>query len=357
MSTQTKSFSADRGIEGVSLEATAAGLSLGGTRALLYSHVAIEMLRRQLFHQLGDELARAILAQTGRHAGFNDAQILLQTKAFDGVEAMLETQYGLLASSGFGRFQILDLAVNPAAKEMYTRVRCDGAPEAESHRRLFGKSRAPACCHLVGYSTGWSSAVVGVPVLTIESHCVAKGDDHCEFETMPYAEFVGPEASFWKQAFESTSKSLAQQLAEQLEVIQRQMATIQEQQEDIARLSTPVLQISDRVLVMPIIGSLDPARVATISEALLEAIVRRRAAGVIIDLTGVAVLDTTTAAHLIGMFRSVRLLGAKAVLSGISPSMSQVLVAEGTDLLAEIATRQTLQGAVRYIESRIDADG
>lgn len=337
----TKSFSSE----------LADGLSLGGSRALLYSHVAIEMLRRQLFHQLGDELARSILAQAGREAGFNDAQVLLQTQSFDNVEAMLEAQYTILARSGFGRFELLDLVVKPSSREMYARVRCQDAPEGESHRRLFGTTTSPECCHLVGYSTGWSSAMTGMRVLTIETHCTAKGDDHCEFETLPYSEVVGPEAAFWKQTFENTSTSLAQQLEEKLSTIEEQMATITAQADDLAKLSTPLLQVKDDVIVLPIIGSLDPARLLSMSETLLEEIVRRRARAVIIDLTGVAVLDTATASQFMGMVRTVRLLGSKALLSGISPSMAQVLVMEGIDL-STIPTERTLQAALRRLEER-----
>ncbi|HVJ91125.1 MAG TPA: STAS domain-containing protein [Labilithrix sp.] len=347
-----KSFSAEQGLDGVGLKASRDGISLAGARALLYSHVAMEMQRRQLFHQLGEDLARAILAQSGRHAGFNDAQLVFQTHTFDDdAERMFEAQYALLATSGFGRFDVLDLTVNTSARAVHARVRCHASPEAESHRRLFGSASTPACCHLVGYSTGWSSRVTSVRVLTVETHCIAKGDEYCEFETLPYGDAMGAEAALWKRAFESTSSSLAQQLRDKLETIERQMETITAQAADLARLSTPILQISDDVLVLPVIGTVDSARVTSMVESLMEEIVRRRASGVVIDVTGVAVLDSATASHLIGMVRAVRLLGSQAVLSGISPSMSQILVTQGIEL-GEIPTHRTLQDAVRFIDRR-----
>ena len=339
----------EHGLESI-LQIGRNGIELGGTRALLYSHVAIEMLRRQLFHQVGDELARAVLAQSGREAGFHDAQLLLQLRQFDSTEAMLEAQYEFLARSGFGRFELLDLAVKRPT-EIYVRVRCHGAPEAESHLQLFGPTDAPACCHLVGYSTGWSSAMTGMRVLSVETHCVAKGDSHCEFETLPYDDFVGPEAAFWKQTFESTGRSLAQQLNEKLAMIEEQMQTISTQAADLARLSTPILQVQDSVLVLPVIGTVDAERVATMSETLLEEIVRRKAAGVIIDVTGVATLDASTANQLVSMIRAVRLLGSKAVVSGISPTISQLLVMEGIDL-RELPTQRTLQDALQFFVRR-----
>lgn len=350
--TASNSFSAERGLDEIILGKGPEGLSFAGGRVMLYSHVAIEMLRRQLFHQLGDDLARAILAQAGREAGFNDAQLLLQAHSFDTTASMLEAQYALLARSGFGRFEVLDLAVEAEANEVYAHVRCHASPEAESHRRLFGAAAHPACCHLVGYSTGWSSAVLGSPALTIESHCVAKGDAYCEFETLPDTDFVGPEAAFWRQAFENTSGSLARQLNEKLSTIETQMATITAQAEDIDRMSTPILQVRDDILVLPVIGSVTQSRVSTMSETLLQAIVRHHASGVIIDVTGVANLDVSSASQLMSMVRAVRLLGSMPVVSGISAKMSQVLVADGADFTG-LSPQRTLQDALRHLEGRL----
>lgn len=334
---------------GLSLESTSRGLFFGGSRALLYSHVAVEMLRKQLFHQLGDELARAILAQSSRHGGFNDAQLVLQEHSFSRIEDMIAAQYRYLTASGFGDFTIMDLVVNKASREAYVRVKCDGSPEAESHRRLFGTATTPACCHLVGYSTGWTTAMAGFQLLTIETHCVAKGDDHCEMESMPYADFVGPEAAFWKRAFESTSASLAQELQEKLSTIQAQLETIAAQKKAIDALSTPILQVADDLLVLPIIGNIDRDRAQTMTERLLHVISDRAARGVILDVTGVDVLDTVSGSHLLHMARAAILLGARIVITGISPAVAHVLVAESVDI-SGIPTLRTLQDGLQYLQ-------
>jgi len=347
MQATSKSFSA--GTDSA-LEIMGDGLAIGGSRALVYSHVTIEMLRRQLFHQLGDELARSILAQAGRHAGFNDAQVALQTEAFARIDDAIAAQFAALAGSGFGRFELVELVCHVKKREIYVRVRCQGSSEAESHRRLFGVGASPACCHLVGYMAGWSSSVTGESLLTVESHCLAKGDDHCEFETLLYADFVGPEAAFWKSAFESTSRSLAQQLKEQLETTQRQMATISAQREDIAVLSTPVLQLAEDVLALPVVGRVDAQRAAVMSETLLQEVVAHRAFGVILDLTGLTAVDSSTVTHFIKLGRAIRMLGAHTVMTGISPETSQLLV--GADIqLAEIVTQRSLEAGIRYLET------
>ena len=333
----------------VTLLSDTSGLYLAGSRAVAYSHVAVDMLRKQLVHQLGEDLARAIVAQSGRHGGFNDAQLLLQERSFDGVEDMLASQYELLTASGFGSFEVVSLAVDRPAGEAYVCVRCRSSPEAASQRRLFGGSTTSACWHLVGYSTGWTSAMTGMALLTIESRCVARGDAYCELETLPYDDVVGPEAAFWKRAFESTSTSLAQELAEKLATIEAQMATIESQSTAIAELSAPILQLDDDLLVLPVVGAVDQARARSMTERLLPEIVRRRARGVIMDVTGVASLNAETADHLIGMARAATLLGTRMVLTGISPAVAEVLVTDDVHL-AGLVTRRSLQDGIRYFK-------
>ena len=327
------------------------GLHLEGTRALLYSHVAVDMLRKQLIHQVGEDLARSIVAQAGRHAGFNDAQLLLQERHFARVEDMLEMQYRFLTASGFGGFNVLELALDPPTRQAYVRVTCAASPEADSHRRLFGSATAPACWHLVGYSTGWTSAMTGLPLLTVESRCMARGDDHCELETMPYDDFVGPEASFWKRAFESTGKSLAQELTNKLATIQQQVATIGEQRSAIAELSAPILQVAENLLVVPIVGNINSVGARAITERLLPEVARRATRGVIVDVTGVEVMDGETAGHLLGMARAVMLLGARIIVTGISPAVAQTLVSEDVGFTS-LVTRQTLQDGIRHFREQ-----
>jgi anti-anti-sigma regulatory factor/predicted hydrocarbon binding protein len=314
------------------------------------------MLRKQLFHQLGEDLARAILAQSAHHSGWNDAQLLLQELPFDNLEAMLSAQYGLLGKSGFGVFTVHDLAVNKAASEVYIRVVCRNSPEAESHRRLFGTATLPACCHLVGYSSGWASAVMGMQVLTIETRCMAKNDEYCEFETLPYEDFFGPEALFWKRAFEDTSRSLAQELKEQLHTIQRQLSLIQQQRITLAALAAPILQIADGVLALPIIGGVDGERATMITEKLLETIIAQRAWGIIIDVTAVESIDNAIAQSLSRMVSSARFLGGRVVLTGIAPAVAQVLVTQDVRL-ADVQTCRSLQDGIRFLKENARRNG
>jgi rsbT co-antagonist protein RsbR len=357
MNTHSASVLPGRIQQAYSIEARPQGLFLGGSRALVHSHVATEMLRQQLFRQVGDDLARAILAQAGRHGGWNDAQLLLQEQPFDSLESMVAAQYDLLCSSGYGNFEIYDLVMARSKGEAYIRVVCTDSPEAESHRRLFGRAAAPACCHLVGYSSGWASAMSGMPLLTIETRCVARGDERCEFETLPYEDFVGPDAAFWKSAFESTSQSLALELKAKLATIEKQSATIEQQRMAIieqqrvtlAALAAPILRIAEGMIALPIIGAVDEERALLITERLLNAIVAQRARGVIVDVTGVETLDSGTASYLCRMAQAAQLLGVRVVISGISPNVAQVLLGQDVRLI-EVLTCRTLQDGISLLQ-------
>lgn len=120
-----------------------------------------------------------------------------------------------------------------------------------------------------------------------------------------------------------------------------------DQQRRISELSNPVVEIWDGVLLLPVIGTLDDQRASQMSAALLGAVRAKAARVVIVDVTGCNVVDTYTAAHLIQAVRSVRLLGASAVVTGVSATVAADLVKLGVDL-HEISTRRRLADGLRY---------
>jgi anti-anti-sigma factor len=117
---------------------------------------------------------------------------------------------------------------------------------------------------------------------------------------------------------------------------------------DVVReLSTPVIPVHDRVLVLPLVGTIDSIRSAQIMDALLSAVQRERASVVILDVTGVPVVDSRVANHLLQAARAASLLGARCVLVGISPVVAQTIVALGIDL-AGVVTRGNLQAGIAH---------
>lgn len=133
-------------------------------------------------------------------------------------------------------------------------------------------------------------------------------------------------------------------LAAKQSELEAQLATIAKQAEAINKLSTPILEVWSDVLVLPLIGVLDTTRSSEVTEALLTKIVAVQARCVIIDVTGVALVDTGTADSLIRIVRSVSLLGARAVLTGLGPAVSRTLVDLGFDLSAIRTLRSLKQG-------------
>lgn len=123
--------------------------------------------------------------------------------------------------------------------------------------------------------------------------------------------------------------------------------TIRQQAAALLELSTPLIPITDEVLVMPLIGVVDSRRAAQVLDTLLQGIADRQARAAILDITGVAVVDTKVADALIRTARAVELLGAEVVLTGIRPDVAQTLVALGADL-GGLVTRGTLQAGIRY---------
>lgn len=138
----------------------------------------------------------------------------------------------------------------------------------------------------------------------------------------------------------------AQQQREQA-ARERQEAIIEQQQATLAELSSPLLAISDKTVVMPLIGAVDARRIAQIMETLLSGVSASRASTVIVDITGVTLVDTQVANALIQASQAVALLGAQVVLTGIRPEVAQTLVGLGVDL-GGIVTRSTLRDGINY---------
>jgi anti-anti-sigma regulatory factor len=120
---------------------------------------------------------------------------------------------------------------------------------------------------------------------------------------------------------------------------------IRSQEAALRELSTPLIPLSDAVMVMPLIGAIDSKRAQQILEALLQGVAATRATTVILDITGVLVVDTQVANALVRAAQAVKLLGAGVVLTGIRPEVAQTLVGLGVDLRG-IATLGTLQSGV-----------
>lgn len=159
--------------------------------------------------------------------------------------------------------------------------------------------------------------------------------------------------------------ALEQLVADQATRLERAVAESEERAARLARsevalraaideLSTPVLEVALDTLALPLIGVIDSRRAAQIMERLLGAVAEKRARVVIIDVTGVAAIDTSTADHFMKLIRAVRLLGARCILSGVQPAVAATLVAQGVHI-GGVHTSQTLRDAIQQRDTLLQA--
>jgi rsbT co-antagonist protein RsbR len=132
-----------------------------------------------------------------------------------------------------------------------------------------------------------------------------------------------------------------------IERLQEASASQAQLREAIQELSNPIIPVYNGVLVVPLVGRVDSARAQQLTEALLEAIAREQAEIVLLDITGVAVVDTGVANHLMQTARAAGLLGSQVVLVGISAEVAQTLVQLGLDL-GQLVTLSNLQSGIEF---------
>lgn len=149
-----------------------------------------------------------------------------------------------------------------------------------------------------------------------------------------------------KFSFDITESKLLE-----LERQQRHELMIAQQSSALQELSTPILAINDSTVIMPLIGTIDSQRAQLIMDTLLNDIAQSKAKIVIMDITGVSVVDTQVANVFIRTAQAVRLLGADVVITGIRPEIAQTLVGLGVEL-GDIITRSTLQRGIAYALNR-----
>lgn len=133
--------------------------------------------------------------------------------------------------------------------------------------------------------------------------------------------------------------------------LDEQVATIDKQRAAIKELSTPMIEVWAGVLCVPIVGVIDSSRAAEMTSSLLSAVVEKKARFTIIDITGIEAMDTRATDHFLRMARSVRLLGAECVLSGINPNVARSIVHMGVEM-SGIQTYRSLRDALQHHVTR-----
>ena len=149
-------------------------------------------------------------------------------------------------------------------------------------------------------------------------------------------------------AEQEKARSYQQDLEGKLATIERQRIAIQE-------LSTPIMEVWDGVLCVPVVGLMDTARSSEMTSTLLRAVVDKSAKCAIIDITGIDVMDTRTVDHFVRMAKAVRLLGSECVLTGMNPHIAQTCVHMGLDLSNVITHRNLRDALQQYVGQLIQS--
>ncbi|HEY3446536.1 MAG TPA: XylR N-terminal domain-containing protein [Myxococcales bacterium] len=329
-------------------EPEAGRLMLDKNRMLLFRQEAMGTLRKLLGEQLGDKLSRALLTQFGFRCGSEDHRTL--SKAYQWDTEIDELACGPVIHTWEGIVKATPTLIefDRAKGNFLMKGTWTNSYEAELHLAEFGQTDHPVCHTLTGYASGWVSSFWGKPMVAIEPKCRGRGDSICEFEIRP-ADQWGPEIEPWTQALSATNYSLTKELEDKLAMIEAQRAAI-------AQLSTPIIQVWDEILCLPVVGTVDTARSAEMTDRVLEAVVRQRARSVIVDITGIEMMDTKTADHFIKMAKAIKLLGSEPIITGISPSIAQTLTHIGVEL-GDIRTLRSLRDALRLLLVGEVADG
>ena len=176
------------------------------------------------------------------------------------------------------------------------------------------------------------------------------------YRVIEQADLPSPEVLAASRALEELGYQIAQVTIDLhhhdlVDRLQEASATQAQLREAIQELSTPIIPLYSGVLAVPLVGRVDSQRAQALTEAMLEAIAREQAEIVLLDITGVAVVDTNVANHLIQTARAAALLGSQVVLVGISAEVAQTLVQLGLDL-GQLVTLSNLQSGLEYALSR-----
>jgi rsbT co-antagonist protein RsbR len=167
-------------------------------------------------------------------------------------------------------------------------------------------------------------------------------------------ELAGPEET--RAAYRSIEKLVAFDMALAMDsYIAAQLDALARHQAAIREMSTPVIEVHDKVLLLPLIGSIDTHRADQLMETVLVEIAEKQASAIIIDIAGVPVVDTKVADHLIKTTEAVRLLGAQTILSGISPTIAKTIVNLGMDI-SSMHTRGQLAAALEKAFQIVGSD-
>jgi len=320
--------------------------------ALLWLNPSLLKILRPLADEIGIPLFRLLVAHSGSFGTAEDYHDVVKALGATFEEGLLA--WGeVISTIGWGRLELpfCDMQQRRAI------VRIRNPWELDMQR---GQAVNWGCPFLQGKIIGLFTHAFGVPCWADEKNMVTDGDEtSVEFHVYESNRTIESEIAILREARERerqqrlldeiAAKTLELQKANE-ERLQLQEQIIAMQARTLAELSTPLIPLNKRVLLMPLIGAFDSQRTQLTVDRLLHGVAEYHASVVILDITGVPIVDTHVASALMQAAQAVRLLGAEVVLTGIRPEVAQTLVGMGVSLQG-IVTRGTLQSGIEYANS------
>ncbi|MRG95427.1 STAS domain-containing protein [Polyangium spumosum] len=301
-----------------------------------------------LQRSVGTERIRLSLHGGGRDGVDQDWAYICQFPTFEQGFAELTK---VAAVFGWGGWELVSLD----SKAQVARVRARNHWEADCQKAL-GVSWGSS--YLGGKFAGIFQRHFGVPQCWAEQTAFAsKGDEYDEFVIRPSDASLEDRVERLLATDEATKADLAvalervrkevEERAETEKELREKLDLIARQEEAIRALSTPIIEVWDGVITLPLMGVIDSQRAAETMTRLLDAIVHKNARHALIDLTGVEVIDTSTADHILRLVRAAELLGAQCVITGIRPAVAQTMVSIGIDLSKLVTLASLRDGLLR----------
>ncbi|MCA9656884.1 MAG: STAS domain-containing protein [Myxococcales bacterium] len=318
----------------------------------LWIETSLAGLMQGMQRMVGTERFNIAMQSGGRDSVAGDWGFISQFESFEvGLEKL-----GILANTcGWGSWSVVSL--DRAAK--VGRFRVINGWEALYQRALgvnWGSSM------MAGKFAGLCTKLFGANCWAVQTRSQATGDDCDEFEVSPSDQTIEQKLDNLLASDKATRADLAvalhklqgayeeRQRAER--EAQERLAVIEAQRRDLDALSTPIMQIWDGVLTLPVLGALSSVRAQSMMDRLLAEIQRTQSRFAILDVTGVDMIDSHTADHLLRITRAVELLGARCVVTGIRAAVAQTIV-ELDSSFGGVVTLATLRDGLKYCMSAL----
>ncbi|UQA58920.1 STAS domain-containing protein [Polyangium aurulentum] len=344
-------------IGGVDLEwKTEEGLFLwsGGPALSMWIESSFAGLMSGLHSMVGTERFNLCLLAGARAGVSGDATFLGSFPTFEeGFAALAE----IAALAGWGVWEIAFID-REAKRACFRIINCWEARYQKALGVAWGSYMS------AGKFAGQGELLFGVPCWTEQTKFIVHGDAYDEFLVTPATLTIEEQLASLVAEEKATSADLALALEKlRREVEERvrteadlrdKLALIERQEAAIRALSNPIIEVWDDVLALPMIGIIDSQRAAQMMDRLLGEVVRTGCRFAILDLTGVELLDTSSADHVIKLVRAVELLGARAIITGIRPAVAQTIILLGVDLssMTTVANlREGLKLAMRVMRT------